>query len=169
MRKDEIIVLAQNYQDKFSSTLANINEDITDILLFLKRWNQNFTSLRRLNPRLFHRVTSLERQCWTINQYTWRECLEITGFPKAIENRELERTIFRKFLKNLISILANKEDCHCIKAHDLELFHDGGRYHIETSLFICRANQWTGFYMITAFVMKEFKDNYWILKTQRYE
>ena len=29
--------------------------------------------------------------------------------------------------------------------------HDGGRYHIE----ICSANQWTGFYMITAFVMKE--------------
>ena len=27
--------------------------------------------------------------------------------------------------------------------------HDGGRYHIETSPFICRANQWPGFYMIT--------------------
>ena len=35
------------------------------------------------------------------------------------------------------------------------LFHDGGRYHIETSPFNCYANQWTGFYMITASVMKE--------------
>ena len=33
--------------------------------------------------------------------------------------------------------------------------YDGGRYHIETSPLICRANQWTGFYMITASVMKE--------------
>ena len=33
-------------------------------------------------------------------------------------------------------------------------FHDGGCYHIETSSLICRANQWTGFYMITASVMK---------------
>ena len=33
-------------------------------------------------------------------------------------------------------------------------FHDGGRYHIETNLLICGANQWTGFYMITASVMK---------------
>ena len=32
------------------------------------------------------------------------------------------------------------------------LFHDGGRYHTENS-----ANQWTGFYMITASVMKELK------------
>ena len=28
-------------------------------------------------------------------------------------------------------------------------------HHIETSLLICRANQWTGFYMIGASVMKE--------------
>ena len=34
-------------------------------------------------------------------------------------------------------------------------FHDGGRYHIETRPSICSANQWTGFYMITASIMKE--------------
>ena len=37
-----------------------------------------------------------------------------------------------------------------------ELFHDGGRYHIETSPLICGAkNQWTGFYVITVSIMKE--------------
>ena len=35
------------------------------------------------------------------------------------------------------------------------LFHDGDRYHIETSPLICRANQLTGLYMIMAPVMKE--------------
>ena len=33
-------------------------------------------------------------------------------------------------------------------------FHDGGRYHTENNSFLCGANQWTGFYMITASVMK---------------
>ena len=33
-------------------------------------------------------------------------------------------------------------------------FHDGARYHIETSPLICSPNQWTGFYMISASVMK---------------
>ena len=37
----------------------------------------------------------------------------------------------------------------------VNFFHDGGRYHIETSPLICSANQWTDFYMITASVMKE--------------
>ena len=32
-----------------------------------------------------------------------------------------------------------------------------GCYYTETSPLICRANQWTGFYMITASVMKELK------------
>ena len=38
--------------------------------------------------------------------------------------------------------------------------HDGGCHHIETSLLICRANQWTGFYLITASVMKELMKNF---------
>ena len=38
-------------------------------------------------------------------------------------------------------------------------FHDGGRYRIETSPLICRANQWTDFYMIMASVMKELSVN----------
>ena len=36
-----------------------------------------------------------------------------------------------------------------------KLFHGEGPYHIETSLFICKANQWTGFYEIESSVMKE--------------
>ena len=45
--------------------------------------------------------------------------------------------------------------CVIFKTCNNWLFHDGGCYHIETSPLICRANQWTGFYMITALVMKE--------------
>ena len=36
-----------------------------------------------------------------------------------------------------------------------QLFHDGGSSNIGTSPLICRANQWTGFYMIQTYVMKE--------------
>ena len=39
------------------------------------------------------------------------------------------------------------------------LFHDGGQYYIETSPLICGANQWTGFYMISASIMKGLKTN----------
>ena len=38
---------------------------------------------------------------------------------------------------------------------NVQLFHDGGRYHIKTSPLICGANFISGFYMIMASVMKE--------------
>ena len=44
---------------------------------------------------------------------------------------------------------------HMAYASDHINFHDGGRCHIETSPLICKANQWTGFYMTTTPVMKE--------------
>ena len=37
----------------------------------------------------------------------------------------------------------------------IQLFHDGGPYRIETSPLIYKANQWIGFYIIGASVMKE--------------
>ena len=36
--------------------------------------------------------------------------------------------------------------------------HEGGPYHIETSPLICYGYQWTGFYGIGTFVMKELKN-----------
>ena len=41
--------------------------------------------------------------------------------------------------------------------HPLQLFHDGGLYHKETSQLIFRANQRTGSYMIGTSVMNELK------------
>ena len=38
-----------------------------------------------------------------------------------------------------------------------QLFHEGGLYHIEICSLICRANQWTGFYMIGTSATKESK------------
>ena len=47
-------------------------------------------------------------------------------------------------------------------------FHDGGRSHIETSPLICSANQWTGFYMITASVMKGLNAMLWVPVSKTY-
>ena len=58
---------------------------------------------------------------------------------KSLSGRLILRNVMDRLQISLIYILT---------------FHDGGRYHIETSPLICSPNQWTGFYMITASVMK---------------
>ena len=40
----------------------------------------------------------------------------------------------------------------------LQLCHDRGSYHIESSPLICSESQWTGFYMIGTFFMKELNE-----------
>ena len=41
MSKDDIITLALDYQDKFNSTLANINKDIGELNISLRSLSQN--------------------------------------------------------------------------------------------------------------------------------
>ena len=39
----------------------------------------------------------------------------------------------------------------------VQIFHEGSPYHVETSPLICRANHWTGVYVMGTSVMKELK------------
>ena len=44
--------------------------------------------------------------------------------------------------------------------YHFELFHDGGPLYMETSPLTCSANQWAGFYVTGASVMKELDQRY---------
>ena len=60
---------------------------------------------------------------------------------------------FEQILILVFSLLTLNSNC--LLSSIYKFFHDGGRYHIETSPLIYRANQWTGIYMITVSLMKE--------------
>ena len=64
------------------------------------------------------------------------------GDSRAIRIANSRQDSFPVFCKNQNAI------------YSLELFRDGGSYHIETSPLVCRANQWTGFDMILISVTK---------------
>ena len=57
----------------------------------------------------------------------------------------------------LVIILLEGKVNQNISYFTFHLTHDGGSYNIETSPFICSANQWTCIYKTGAFVMKELK------------
>ena len=89
MSKDEDIALTLEYQTKLNSTLANI----ADLKPDFRRLESELPISRLVNSKYCERVTSLECQCWTDNQYTKRECLEITGPPETTENGNLEEQL----------------------------------------------------------------------------
>ena len=67
--------------------------------------------------KLKKKVLSLEQQTWSNSQYSRRECLELSGIPETIENKDLEGTVLGIFEKLDVMVdPGNVEDCHWIKS-----------------------------------------------------
>ena len=104
MSKDDIITLALYFQDKFNSTLANINIDIGELNYKFEKLESELMVSRSVNSNLFKKRTILERQCLGNNQYSRRKCLEISGIPENNENKDLENLTLQIFEKIDISV-----------------------------------------------------------------
>ena len=74
---------------------------------------------RNVNNKLVDQVTRLERKCWENEQYSRRECIEISGIPQSIEQIDLERTVLNVFDKIDAPVdPQNIEACHRLKSDD---------------------------------------------------
>ena len=115
LTKDELVNLSLDYQNKFTSTLARIESDISNLRKDFKKIEADLVITRTVNLKLRERVVSLERQCWSNSQYSRRECLEISGFPESLKNEDLEETVLKVFEElNVVVYPSNVEDCHWV-------------------------------------------------------
>ena len=64
-------------------------------------------------------IIVLERRCWSNEQYSRRECLEISGIPFDTEADKLEETLLKVFEKLDVGVdPKNVEDCHWLKTRN---------------------------------------------------
>ena len=70
---------------------------------------------RTVNDNLVKQNRILERKCATNDQYSRRECLEISRIPHSIPNNNLEETVRKIF--NEIGVTVNSRDVE--SCHDL--------------------------------------------------
>ena len=116
LHKDEIINLALDYQNKFDSTLAGIRNELSDLKKDFEQLRSDLSITKLVNTKLKEKVVSLERQTWSNSQYSRRECLELSGIPETIENKDLEGTVLSIFEKLDVMVdPRNVEGCHWIK------------------------------------------------------
>ena len=69
LSKDEVIALALEYQNKFDSTLTNINKEISDLRQNYEKMQSELYVSRQVSSKLREQIVSLERQCWSNCQY----------------------------------------------------------------------------------------------------
>ena len=118
LTKDKVIALILEYQAKFDNTLSNINRELSELRNDFKKIESELSVSKNVNSKLHERVVALERQCWGNNQYSRRECLEITGVPDSVSNVDLEKTTIKIFDKLDVAIdPSNIEDCHWLKSN----------------------------------------------------
>ena len=74
---------------------------------------------RNVKNKLVDQVTRLERKRWEREQYSRRECIEISGIRQSIEQRDLEKTVLNVFDKTDAPVgPQNVEACHRLKSDD---------------------------------------------------
>ena len=99
LHKDEIISFALDYQSKFHSMLAGIRNELPDLKKDFEQLKSDLSITKLINTKLKERVVNLERQTWSNSQYSRRECLDLSGIPETIENKDLEGTLLGIFEK----------------------------------------------------------------------
>ena len=97
--KEEVIPLALEYQNKFDSTLANVNKEISDLRENYEKVLSELCLSRQVSSKLREQIVLLERQCCGNFQNSRRECLEVTGLPESSDYSELEHTAHKLFRK----------------------------------------------------------------------
>ena len=119
--KGELIKLALEYQSKFDSTLSSINDikaDLSELRRHYEKLESELLITKQVNTKLCDQMKLLERQCWANEQYSRRECLEISGVPESVSDKDLEGKVLNLFQKIDIEVhLDNIEACHWVKSN----------------------------------------------------
>ena len=116
MNKIDLIELCvEMQQGNDASVLTQINGNLELLNHRFEKLESELTISKKVGGLLQTKIKALERRCVMAEQYSRRECLEISGIPVSISNDDLEEKVRDIF--NLIEApvsAENIEACHRI-------------------------------------------------------
>ena len=119
--QEKIIKLALEYQSKFELTLSSINNiktDLSELRKYYEKLEPDVIITKQVNTKLCDKMKFLERQCWANEQYSRRECLEISGVPESVAVNDLEGKVLKLLEKIDVEVHPDHiEACHWIKSN----------------------------------------------------
>ena len=83
------------------------------VYLFDHPFQPELAVTKQMNTELTKRIETLERQCWANAQYSRKECLEVVGIPRQVDDNLLETKVLSVFEKVGCTIDPGfVDDCH---------------------------------------------------------
>ena len=117
LSRDQLARLALDYQGKFNSALQPLKDDVSEMKSKFNVLESELQVSKNVTDHLTKYIKTLERKYHENEQYSRRECLEISGIPTSIEDSALEDTVLKLFRKvNVLIDPSNVEDCHRLKS-----------------------------------------------------
>ena len=117
LSKDDTARLVLDYQGKFDSVLKTVKDDICKMKTKFKTLESEFHVSKTVTDNLTKYIKTSERKCYENEQYTRRECLEISGILGNIDDNALEETVLGLLSKYYTLVdPSNVEDCHQLKS-----------------------------------------------------
>ena len=87
LNKEDLARTTLDYQGKFNNILDDLKKDISGLKSDLSGLMSDFSKLeadiqvtRNVNCKLSEKLVTMERKCYTNEQYSRRECLEIFAY-----------------------------------------------------------------------------------------
>ena len=97
LNKNNLICLVLDMQKTPNSKLSDMKNELTDMKNELSDLRKNYTKLeanlkvsKSITEAMKNHIIVLEHKCWSNEQYSRRECLEISGIPSDTEAGKLE-------------------------------------------------------------------------------
>ena len=113
--KEDLVRFLLDYQGKFNSILDDLENNFDELKTKFTKLEADVNISKNANSKLSDRLISAERKCFANEQYSRRECLEISGIPTSVKDNELETkvlTILEKIDAPVDPGLV--EDCHLL-------------------------------------------------------
>ena len=107
LNKDDLIRIALDMHKTQNFILSDMKNELTDMKNELSELRKNYNKLeadlkapKSVTEAMKNHLIVLERKCWSDEQYSRRECLEIYEIPSDTEAGKLEE-ILRKVCEKL--------------------------------------------------------------------
>ena len=84
-----------DYQRKLNTILDELKIDLNELKTKFWKLESDLHISRNVNDKLSDKLVVLERKCHANDQYSRRECLEISGIPAEVEDKDIEKKCLR--------------------------------------------------------------------------
>ena len=113
LNKEDLARIVLDFRNKQDVLLNKIN-NMTDLKKNYKMLESELSVSRNVTTNQKEQIVELERQCWSNEQYSRRECLEVAGIPNDTEDAKLEETVLSVFSK--IDVSVHPENFHWLNS-----------------------------------------------------